>query len=113
MTTEVERVDVRLDLAVSLLRAGPREKAPVMPAVWASAGLAAASLFLAGMVIFGAGSGRAATAHGSVIRATEAPVAQPPDDGHATFQISASRDGLKGDVAGSQGTVTAGSEGAR
>ena len=99
MTLEVERVDVRLDLAVSLLQVGQRERAPVMPAVWASAGLAAASLFLAGMVIFGAGNGRAAPARSPVIRATEAPVAQPIDQGNASFELSASRDGLKGDVA--------------
>ena len=113
MTVEVERVDVRLDMALSLLEAAKREKAPVMPAVWASAGLAAASLFLAGMVIFGAGNGRAPRDNGPVLRATEAPAAQPADQGNATFQLSASRDGLKGDVANNQTAVAAGSEGAK
>ena len=113
MAVEVERVDVRLDMALSLLQAGRRERWPVMPALWASVALAAASLFLAGMVIFGAGNGRMAHAKVPVLQATEAPAAQPADDGNATFQISASRDGLKGDVAGAQGAVTAGSEGAR
>ena len=113
MTIDEERVDVRLDLAVSLLQVSQREQAPMMPAVWASAGLAAASLFLAGMVIFGAGAGRAAPAHGPVLQATEAPVAQPVDQGNATFELSASRDGLKGNVTGTNGAVAAGSEGAR
>lgn len=113
MTTEVERVDVRLDLAVSLLQVKRREMAPVLPAVFASAGLAAASLFLAGMVIFGAGSGRAAPAHGTVLRATEAPAVQASDTGNATFELSATRDGLKGNVTANQGAVAAGSEGAR
>jgi len=112
MTTEVERVDVRLDMALSLLAVRKGEKAPVMPAVWASAGLAAASLFLASMVIFGAGSGRPAHA-GPVIRATEAPAVQTADPGNATFQLSATRDGLKGDVANNSAIVAAGSEGAR
>lgn len=111
MTTEVERVDVRLDLAVSLLQIKRREAAPVLPAVFASAGLAAASLFLAGMVIFG--SGRAAPAHGPVLRATEAPAVQSSDNGNATFELSATRDGLKGNITANQGAVAAGSEGAR
>lgn len=113
MATQGERVDVRLDMALSLLEARRREKAPVMPAVWASAGLAAASLFLAGMVIFGAGGGRAPRDGGPVIRATEAPAVQAPDPGNATFQLSATRDGLKGDVANNSAIVAAGSEGAR
>jgi len=112
MTTEVERVDVRLDMALSLLSVKKRERAPVMPAVWASAGLAAASLFLAAMVIFGAGGGHAPTTTTTVIRATEAPAAQASDNGNATFELSASRDGLKGNVATNQGAVAAGSEGA-
>lgn len=113
MTSEVERVDVRLDLAVSLLQVKRREAAPVLPAVFASAGLAAASLFLAGMVIFGAGGGRDTAARGPVIRATEAPVVQSSDNGNATFELSASRDGLKGNIAANRGAVAAGSEGAR
>ncbi len=113
MMTEVERVDVRLDLAVSLLQASRRERAPVMPAVWASAGLAAASLFLAGMVVFGAGNGRDTPSHGPVIRATEAPVVQSADSGNASFELSATRDGLKGNISANQGAVAAGSEGAR
>jgi hypothetical protein len=112
MTTEVERVDVRLDMALSLLEVQKREKAPVMPAVFASAGLAAASLFLAAMVIFGAGGGHTPTTT-TVIRATEAPAVQSSDTGNATFELSASRDGLKGNVATNQGAVAAGSEGAR
>ncbi len=112
MTAEVERVDVRLDMALSLLDVKKREKAPVMPAVFASAGLAAASLFLAAMVIFGAGSPPAPRST-TVIRATEAPVPQPADNGNATFELSASRDGLKGNISANQGAVAAGSEGAR
>ncbi len=113
MSVEVERVDVRLDLALSLLETTrPAEKPPVMPAVWASAGLAAASLFLAGLIIFGAGSGRPAHAEGRVLRATEAPAAQPADTGNATFELSATRDGLKGNVSATHGAV-AGSEGVR
>jgi len=113
MTAEVERVDVRLDMALSLLEVKRRDGLPVMPALWASVALAIASLFLAGMVIFGAGNARTARAKTPILQATEAPVAQPADDGNATFQISASRDGLKGDVAANQTAVTAGSEGAR
>ena len=113
MTVEVERVDVRLDMALSLLAVTRRERLPVMPALWASMALAIASLFLAGMVIFGAGNTRAMHAKAPILQATEAPAAQPANEGNATFQISASRDGLKGDVAGAQGAVAAGSEGAR
>jgi hypothetical protein len=112
MTTEAERVDVRLDMALSLLEVPEREKAPVMPAVWASTGLAAASLFLASMVIFGAG-GAHTPQPGPVIRATEAPAVQLPDNGNATFELSATRDGLKGNVANNQTAVAAGSERAR
>ena len=113
MTTEVERVDVRLDMALSLLDVKRREKMPVMPALWASVALAAAAIFLAGMVIFGAGSGRTVS-HGPVLKATEAPVAQTAtDNGNATFELSASRDGLKGNVGANQGAVAAGSEGGR
>ena len=112
MTMEVERVDVRLDMAISLLNVKKRERAPVMPAVWASAGLAAASLFLAAMVIFGAGNSPAPKTT-TIIRATEAPAAQPVDNGNASFELSASRDGLKGNISTNQGAVTAGSEGAK
>ena len=113
MTVEAERVDVRLDMALSLLDVKRRERLPVMPALWASVALAIASLFLAGMVIFGAGNGRTIHARTPILQATEAPAAQPSNEGNATFQISASRDGLKGDVAGSQAAVAAGSEGGR
>ena len=113
MTAEVERVDVRLDMALSLLEMKPREKIPVMPALWASMALAIASLFLAGMVIFGAGNGRTPHAKTPILQATEAAAAQPADEGNATFQISASRDGLKGDVGANQTAVAAGSEGGR
>ncbi len=112
MTVNEERVDMRLDLALSLLQVRRRERAPVIPAVLASAGLAAASLFLAGMVIFGAGSGRPHS-HGPVIKATEAPVAQTADDGNATFELSATRDGLKGNISATREAIAAGSEGAR
>ena len=113
MTAEVERVDVRLDMALSLLEVTRRERLPVMPALWASMALAIASLFLAGMVIFGAGNVRPTHARAPILQATEAPVTQPADEGNATFQISASRDGLKGDVGANQTAVAAGSEGGR
>ncbi len=100
-------------MALSLLEVKRPDRIPVIPALWASIALAGASLFLAGMVIFGAGNGRVPHAKTPVLQATEAPVAQPVEDGNATFQLSASRDGLKGDVGANQTAVAAGSEGGR
>jgi hypothetical protein len=112
MTVNDDRVDVRLDLALSLLQVKRKPKAPVLPAVFASAGLAASAVVLAATVILGAGGNRPAAA-GPVIKATEAPAAQSTDNGNATFELSASRDGLKGNVAATKEAITAGSEGAK
>ncbi len=105
-----ERVDVRLDLAATLLQAQPPENVSVMPALWASFGLAASAIFLAGLMIMSPGSGRG-HADGPILRATETAVAQPIDNGNASFQLSASQDGVKRGV-GDVGAAAAGSEGA-
>ncbi|MGZ6041351.1 MAG: hypothetical protein ACXWKW_04085 [Asticcacaulis sp.] len=107
-------MDIRLELAHSLLAPRKTGKAPIMPALWASMGMAAAALFLAGMVIIGPEGQRPAVA-GPIVRATEAPAVQPVEAGHASFQLSASpdgvaKDGLKGDVAPVQDAVPIGSE---
>ena len=112
MTVNDERVDVQLDLALSLLQVKRKEMAPVMPAVFASAGLATSALVLAATVILGAGGNHPAHA-GPVVAASEAPAAQSADTGNANFELSASRDGLKGNIAPTGETITAGSEGGR
>ncbi len=105
-----ERIDVRLDLAATLLQTQPPENVSVMPALWASFGLAASAIFLAGLMIMSPGSGRT-HAGGPILRATETAAAQPVDDSTAAFQLSASRDGLKGNVSDT-GVAVAGSESA-
>lgn len=105
-----ERIDVRLDLAASLLQAQPPQNVSVMPALWASFGLAASAIFLAGLMIMAPGNGRSGS-DGPVLRATETAAVQTVDDGNASFQLSGSKDGLKGGVA-DVGAAAAGSEGA-